>query len=79
MGSVLGPTMAGIFMGFHEVDLFSKVTAPDVYFRYVDYTFCIFNCESEACKFFQILINCTLLFDLLWEKRVILHFLFLMF
>ncbi len=24
MGSVLGPTMAGIFVGFHEVDSFTK-------------------------------------------------------
>ena len=39
MGSALGPTMAGIFVGFHEVDLFSKYKAPEVYFRYVDDTF----------------------------------------
>ena len=36
MGSVLGPTTAGIFVGFYEIDLFSKGTVPDVYFRYVD-------------------------------------------
>ena len=53
MGSVLGPTMAGIFVGFHEVDLFSKGTVPDVYFRYVDDTFCIFGSETEACNFFS--------------------------
>ena len=53
MGSVLGPTMAGIFVGFHEVDLFSKGTEPDVYFRYVDDTFCIFGSETEALKFFS--------------------------
>ena len=53
MGSVLGPTMAGIFVGFHEVDLFSKYMVPDVYFHYVDNTFCIFDNETEACKFFS--------------------------
>ena len=30
MGSALGPTMAGIFVGFHEVDLFSKYKALEV-------------------------------------------------
>ena len=73
MGSVLGPTMAGIFMGFHEVDLFSKGTAPDV-------THSVYLvAKLRLANFFQILINCTLPFDLLWKKRVIPHFLFLMF
>ena len=49
MGSVLGPTMAGIFVVFHEVELFSRCTVPDEYFLDVDVTFCIF----EACKFFS--------------------------
>ena len=53
MGLVLGPTMAGIFVGFHEVDLFSKYKAPEVYFPYVD-TFCVFGSETEASEFFHI-------------------------
>ena len=53
MGSVLGLTMARIIVGFHEVDLFSKCTLPDVYFRYADDTFCIFGSETEARKFFS--------------------------
>ena len=53
MGSVLGPTMAGIFVGFHEVDLFSKCTVSDEYFRSVEVTFSIFGSETEACKFFS--------------------------
>ena len=53
MGSSLGPTMAGIFVGFHEVDLFSKYKAPEVYFRYVDDTFCVFGSETEAGEFFS--------------------------
>ena len=57
MGSALGPTMAGIFMGFHEVDLFSKYKAPEVYFCYGDDTFCVFRCETEAGEFFLHLNN----------------------
>ena len=53
----LGPTIAGIFVGFHEVDLFSKYKAPDVYFRYVDDTFCVFGCETGAGEFFSHLNN----------------------
>ena len=79
LGSVLGTWMAGIFVGFHEVDLFPKGTMPDVYFRYVDDTYCIFGSKTEACNCFPILMNWTILFDLLWENRVIPHFLFLMF
>ena len=45
VGSVLGPIIPGIFVGFYEVDLFSKCTVPDVYFHYIDYTFCIFSSE----------------------------------
>ena len=53
MGSALGPTMADIFVGFHEVDLFSKYKASEVYFRYVDDTFCVFGSETEAGEFFS--------------------------
>ena len=57
MGSALGPVMAGIFVGFHEVDLFSKYKAPEVYFRYVDDTFCVFGSETEPGEFFTHLNN----------------------
>ena len=53
MGSVLGSTMSGIFVGFHEVGLFSKFTVLYVYVRYVDDTFCIFGSETEAGKFYD--------------------------
>ena len=49
--------MAGIFVGFHEVYLFSKGTSADVYFRYVDDTFCILSYKTEACNFFKDLIK----------------------
>ena len=53
MGSTLGSTMAGIFVVFHEVDLFSKYKSPEEYFRYVDNAFCVFGSETEAGKFFS--------------------------
>ena len=49
--------MAGIFVSFHEVHLFSKYKAPEVYFRYVDDTFCVFGSETEAGEFFSHLNN----------------------
>ena len=77
MGSVLGPTMAGFFVGFHEVDLFSKGTVPDVYFCYVNDTFCIFGSETEACKFFSNLnrLHISLWFNLEKESNSTLSFL----
>ena len=53
MDSALGPTMAGIFVGFHEVNLFSRYKAPEVYFRYVDDTFCVFGSDTKAGEFFS--------------------------
>ena len=53
IGSALGPTMAGIFVGFHKVDLFSKYKAPERYFHYVDDTFCVFGSETDAGEFFS--------------------------
>ena len=44
MGSALDPTIVGIFVGFNEVDLFSKYKA--------DNTFCVFGSGTEGGKFF---------------------------
>ena len=51
MGSPLGPTLANIFVGFHEQRLFEQTLKPAVYFRYVDDTFSIFSCETESDSF----------------------------
>ena len=77
MGSILGPTIAGIFVGFHEVDLFPKYKAPEVYFRYFDDTFCAFGSEIEAGEFFSHLNNMhpSLRFILEKENNFILPFL----
>lgn len=53
MGSPLGPALADIFVGYHEMLLFGKVSKPFVYVRYVDDTFATFSNEFEAVNFFN--------------------------
>ena len=48
MGSSLGPALANIFVGYYEKKLFSEISKPAVYFRYVDDTFVIFQNEKET-------------------------------
>ena len=36
IGSLLGPSLANIFVGYHEALLFKKVNKPLTYYRYVD-------------------------------------------
>ena len=57
MGSLLGPILANIFVGFHERLLFEKFPKPFIYLRYVDNTFVCFSSRSEALKFFHKLID----------------------
>ena len=45
--------MAVIYVCFHDVDLFSKYKAPEVYVHYVDDTFWKFGSETEAGEFFS--------------------------
>ena len=80
MGVALGSTMAGIFVGFYEVDSFSKYKAPKVYFCYVDNTFCVFGSETEAGEFFSHLnnMNPALRFTLEKENNSTLPFLFVL-
>ena len=80
MCSALGPTMAGIFVGFHEFDLFSKYKAPEVCFRYVDDTFWVFGRETEVGEFFSHLNNMhSVRIDSLLRRRIILIYLFSMY
>ena len=51
MGSLLGPALANIFVGYYEEKLFSEISKPAVYFRYVDDTFVIFQNEKESEEF----------------------------
>lgn len=57
MGSPLGPTLANIFVLYHETRFFSIVPKPDTYFRYVDDIFASFPTEDDCDKFFRPLIG----------------------
>ena len=51
MGSLLGPALANIFVEYYEKKLFSEISKPAVYFRYIDDTFVIFQNEKESEEF----------------------------
>ena len=53
MGSTLGPALANIFVGFYKEKLFSQISKPSTYFRYVDDTFAIFRNEEDSENFFN--------------------------
>ena len=57
MGSLLGPALANIFVGYYEEKLFPQTQKPPTYFRFVDNTFAIFDHETEADEFLSKL-NC---------------------
>ena len=77
MGSPLGPALVNIFVRFYEEKLFSQISKPSTYFRYVDDTFAIFRNEEESENFFNQL-NCphpSLKFTFEKEKNSCLLFL----
>ena len=53
MGLPLGPTIANFFLAKTETCLFQQQlnSAPEVYFRYVDDIFAIFNNETDSMEF----------------------------
>ena len=51
MGSSLGPTLANIFVGFYKSKLFDKISKPQIYYRYVDDTFALFQDEVDSETF----------------------------
>ena len=51
MGSSLGPALANIFVGFYESKLFDKISKPQIYYRYVDDTFALFQNEVDSETF----------------------------
>ena len=59
-----------MIVGFDDVDLFSKYKAPEVNFRDVDDTFCLFGSETEDGEFFSHLNNMRTAF--LLRRRIIL-------
>ena len=56
MGSFLGPTIANIFVRFHE-NQFIKDSSPLYYKRYMDDTFAIFSNDFQKDSFFEKLNN----------------------
>ena len=58
MGSPLGPSFANMFMADleqkHFEDMVKPSFFPNVYYRYVDDTFCLFNTEDDATQFLEL-------------------------
>ena len=77
MGSPLGPALANIFVGYYKEKLFSEISKPSVYFRYVDDTFVIFQNEKESEEFLTRLngLHSSLWFTFEKEKNNTLPFL----
>lgn len=77
MGSPQRPVLANIFVDFHEEGLLFSSNKPDVYFCYVDNTFCLFSNETEADLFYTFLnkINPAFKFTLDKETNSSLPFL----
>ena len=51
MGSLLGPVLANIFVGYNENKLFDFSVKPQLYKRYVDETFAILKMKLSAMNF----------------------------
>ena len=56
-GSPLRLALANIFVGFHWKGLLSRPNQQEVYFRYIDDTFCHFNSDTDVNLFFTSLNN----------------------
>ena len=55
MNSSIGPVLANIFVGYNENKLFDFSVKTQLYKRYVDDTFAIFENEANCNEFFNIL------------------------
>ena len=78
MGSPLGPTLAKIFLGFHDCRRFDNTVKPGVYARFVDNTLAIFGSEL-GCDHFQEKLNLlhpALKFTVEKEQNNSLNFIF---
>ena len=50
-------TLANIFVGFYESKLFDKISQPQIFYRYVDDTFALFQDEVDSETFLTNLIS----------------------
>ena len=57
MGSPLGPVLANLSMSYYETMWLNSFSEREMilYRRYVDDIICLFNCQSDADKFFEFL------------------------
>ena len=53
MGSLLGPVLANIFMGYLERKYMTQNEKPLLYYRYVDDCFILFRSKEECMKMFE--------------------------
>ena len=51
MNSSLGPALANIFIGFYDSKLFDKISKPQIYYRYINDTFALFQDEVDSETF----------------------------
>ena len=70
MGSLLGPALANIFVEFYESKLFDKISKPQIYYRYVDDTFALFQDEVGSETFLTNLISLHTSLKFTSEKEV---------
>ena len=72
MGSLLAPTIANIFMGFHESKWLNKynLNKPKFYLRYVDDILAAFDNEQDSLNFSNFLNNRHPNIKLTIEKQI---------
>ena len=78
MGLPLGPALVNIFVGYYEEKLFSEISKPVVYFRYVDDTFPIFRNDKDSEEFLTRLSDLHSSLRFTFERRRITPSLFWM-
>ena len=69
MGSLLGPALANIFVGYQGLKLFNIAKRPFAYFCYVSDTFAVFNNEEDCNTFLTHLNSIHPLLCFIYEKK----------
>ena len=70
MGSLLGPTLANIFVGYQETKIFLNVKKSLIYYCYVDDTFAVLENEDDCEKFLSSLNSLHSLLRFMFEKKL---------
>ena len=79
MGSPLGPILADLFLGYYETLWLNTFKEFEIilYIQYLDDIMCLYNCESDADKFFEFLNTQQFNIKFAFEKQVNKQMLFL--